>query len=53
VRPPGEDLFVHHAEIWGDPSILTPNDELEYKVGEGKRGPAALALKLLGSRWMR
>jgi cold shock CspA family protein len=53
VRPTGEDLFVHHAEIRGDPSILASNDEVEYKVGEGKRGPATLALKLMGSRRMR
>jgi cold shock CspA family protein len=50
LRPTGEDLFVHHSEIRGDPSILAPNDEVQYKVGEGKRGPAALALKLLESR---
>src|SRR5215207_866741 len=46
VRPTGEDLFVHHSEVEGDPASLTPNDEVEYEVGEGKRGPVALALKL-------
>jgi cold shock CspA family protein len=47
VRPTGEDLFVHHSEIQGDPSSLTSNHEVEYEVGEGKRGPAALAVKVL------
>jgi cold shock CspA family protein len=47
VRPTGEDLFVHHSEIQGDPSSLASNDEVEYEIGEGKRGPAALAVKLL------
>jgi cold shock CspA family protein len=47
VRPTGEDLFIHHSEVRGDPSALAPNDEVEYEVGEGKRGPAALAVKPL------
>jgi cold shock CspA family protein len=46
VRPTGEDLFVHHSEIQGDPSSLASNDEVEYEVGEGKRGLAALAVKV-------
>jgi cold shock CspA family protein len=46
VRPTGEDLFVHHSEVKADPSSLASNDEVEYGVGEGKRGPVALALKL-------
>jgi len=41
VRPTGEDLFVHHSEIQGDPSSLAPNDEVEYEVGRNDRGPNA------------
>lgn len=41
VRPTGEDLFVHHSEIRGDPSSLSPNDEVEYEVGRNDRGPNA------------
>jgi cold shock CspA family protein len=41
VRPTGEDLFVHHSEIQGDPSALAPNDEVEYEVGRNDRGPNA------------
>jgi cold shock CspA family protein len=41
VRPTGEDLFVHHSEVQGDPSALAPNDEVEYDVGRNDRGPNA------------
>ena len=41
VRPTGEDLFVHHSEVQGDPSELSPNGEVEYEVGRNDRGPNA------------
>jgi cold shock CspA family protein len=41
VRPTGEDLFVHHSEVQGDPSDLSPNGEVEYEVGRNDRGPNA------------
>ncbi|MDP9479898.1 MAG: cold shock domain-containing protein [Actinomycetota bacterium] len=46
VRPTGEDLFVHHSEVQGDPSSLTANDEVEYEVGWNDRGPVALAVEV-------
>ncbi len=48
VRPTGEDLFVHHSEVRGDPSSLAPNDEVEYEVGRNDRGPNARGVRLLG-----
>ena len=48
VRPTGEDLFVHHSEVRGDPSALTPNDEVEYEVGRNDRGPNARSVRPLG-----
>jgi CspA family cold shock protein len=48
VRPTGEDLFVHHSEVHGDPSSLAPNDEVEYEVGRNDRGPNARSVRLLG-----
>src|ERR671920_384740 len=33
VRPTGDDLFVHHSEVEGDPSDLEPGGEVEYVVG--------------------
>jgi cold shock CspA family protein len=47
VRPTGEDLFVHHSEVEGDPSTLEPGGEVEYVVGRNDRGPNARSVRLL------
>ncbi len=48
VRPTGDDLFVHHSEVEGDPSALAPNGEVEYEVGRNDRGPNARSVRTLG-----
>ena len=48
VRPTGEDLFVHHSEVQGDPSDLSPNGEVEYEVGRNDRGPNARRVQTIG-----
>lgn len=48
IRPTGEDLFVHHSEVEGDPSALVPNADVEYVVGRNDRGPNARAVVPLG-----
>ena len=48
IRPTGEDLFVHHSEVEGDPSALVPNADVEYVVGRNDRGPNARAVSPLG-----
>ena len=48
VRPTGDDLFVHHSEVQGDPSDLSPNGEVEYEVGRNDRGPNARRVRTLG-----
>ncbi len=48
IRPTGEDLFVHHSEVEGDPSALVPNGDVEYEVGRNDRGPNARAVRTLG-----
>ena len=48
VRPTGDDLFVHHSEVQGDPSELSPNGEVEYEVGHNDRGPNARRVETLG-----
>jgi len=48
VRPTGEDLFVHHSEVRGDPSALAPNDEVEYEIGRNDRGPNARRVRSVG-----
>jgi cold shock CspA family protein len=47
IRPTGDDLFVHHSEVQGDPSDLSPNGEVEYEVGRNDRGPNARRVKAL------
>jgi cold shock CspA family protein len=48
VRPTGDDLFVHHSEVEGDPSELSPNGQVEYEVGRNDRGPNARRVRTLG-----
>ena len=39
----GNDLFVHHSEIAeGD---LREGQEVEFEVGEGRKGPCAVSVK--------
>ena len=47
VRPTGEDLFVHHSEIAGEPSELMPGGQVEYVVGRNDRGPNARAVRVV------
>jgi cold shock CspA family protein len=47
IRPTGDDLFVHHSEIEGEPSALEPGGEVEYVVGRNDRGPNARSVRLV------
>jgi cold shock CspA family protein len=47
VRPTGDDLFVHHSEVEGDPSALEPGSEVEYVVGRNDRGPNARSVRII------
>jgi cold shock CspA family protein len=47
VRPTGEDLFVHHSEVEGDPAALEPGGEVEYVVGRNDRGPNARSVRIM------
>lgn len=41
-----KDLFVHHNEIQMDGyKTLNENQKVEYEVGQGQKGPCALAVK--------
>ena len=46
VRATGEDLFVHHSEVKGDPSALEPGTPVEYEVGQNDRGPNARGVRI-------
>jgi cold shock CspA family protein len=47
IRPTGDDLFVHHSEVAGEPSALEPGGEVEYVVGRNDRGPNARSVRLV------
>ena len=38
----GDDLFVHFSEIQGDGfKTLAENQEVEFEMGDGEKGPVA------------
>ena len=41
----GDDLFVHHSDVQG--GYLSENDNVEFEVGEGRKGPCAQNVKLV------
>ncbi len=43
----GKDLFVHVTEVTNGP--ITEGDEVEYEVGEGRKGPCAVNVKKVRS----
>lgn len=44
----GPDLFVHHSEVQGYAFQGIPdNQPVEFEIGEGQKGPQALAVRVL------
>jgi CspA family cold shock protein len=43
------DLFFHHSELQGT-SIeqLREGQEVQYEIGQGKKGPCAVSVRLVG-----
>jgi cold shock protein len=43
------DLFFHHSELQGT-SIeqLREGQEVQYEIGQGKKGPCAVSIRLVG-----
>lgn len=41
----GDDLFFHVSEIQGDEP--QDGDKVEFEVGEGKKGPCAVSVKVV------
>ena len=42
----GDDLFVHHTDIDADGyRSLRDDQEVEFEVGEGEKGPVAKSVK--------
>jgi CspA family cold shock protein len=42
VQENGEDLFVHKNEVQG---YIDEGDEVEFDIGQGKKGPCATNVK--------
>ena len=48
VEAQGGDLFFHHSELKGvSIEELREGQQVEYTVGQGKKGPCATAVKLV------
>jgi cold shock protein len=44
----GQDVFVHHSGITGNGfRSLAEGDNVEFEVEQGKKGPAAVNVKVL------
>lgn len=44
----GTDLFVHHSQIQDyDPTGLPDDQQVEFEVGEGRKGPQATAVRVI------
>jgi CspA family cold shock protein len=38
----GKDIFVHFKDVEGGVNAIKDNDEVEFEVAEGKKGPQAV-----------
>jgi CspA family cold shock protein len=45
----GSDVFLHSTALPADVTALRPGSKVEYDVADGKRGPSALAVRLLST----
>ncbi len=42
----GEDLFFHHSEVRGGSfDNLREGETVEYQIGQGRKGPCAVAVR--------
>ena len=41
----GKDIFVHFKDIEGDTQSLNDNDEVEFEVSDGRKGPQAVNVR--------
>lgn len=43
----GKDIFVHFKDIESEPQSLDDNDEVEFEVSDGRKGPQAVNVRKL------
>jgi cold shock protein len=41
----GKDIFVHFKDVIGGVNAINDNDDVEFEVEEGKKGPQAVNVK--------
>ncbi len=47
VQESGDDIFFHISEVQGGQEPQD-GDKVEYEVGQGKKGPCAIGVKVTG-----
>jgi len=45
VQEDGKEVFVHFKDVQGGVNVLRDNDEVEFEVEEGRKGPQAVNVK--------
>lgn len=41
----GKDIFVHFKDVIGGVNAINDNDDVEFEVEDGKKGPQAVNVK--------
>ena len=41
----GKDIFVHFKDVIGGANAIKDNDNVEFEVADGKKGPQAVNVK--------
>ena len=41
----GKDIFVHFKDVIGGVNAINDNDDVEFEVEEGKKGPQAVNVR--------
>jgi cold shock protein len=42
----GTELFFHRSQLDGDHATIRDNQAVKYEIGEGRRGPEAVEVRL-------
>lgn len=45
VQEDGKDIFVHFKDVQGGVNALQDNDNVEFEVEDGRKGPQAVNVK--------
>ncbi len=40
-----KDIFVHFTDVLGGINAIADNDEVEFEISDGKKGPQAINVK--------